>query len=263
MVDMESLKLPRFLLRDFKAKLPSDLAKRFRALNESPYSTRSFSFYASVSAIASSKIEGEPLEVDSFVKHRMLKTKYLPELVRKPDDLYAAYLLAQSHPLTPKRFLQAHRKITAHLLPVAAQGVLRKTEMVVMQHGAQRIQYEAAPAGVVPELYASMWGDIRELQKANLGIKQAFFYASLIHLVFVNIHPFEDGNGRAARLLEKWFLSEKLGEKAWFLQSDLHYYHNADRYYKNLNRLGMFFEELNYGKALPFLSMLPQSLKTK
>jgi len=31
------------------------------------------------------------------------------------------------------------------------------------------------------------------------------FFAALIHLVFVKIHPFDDGNGRAARLLEKWF----------------------------------------------------------
>jgi Fic family protein len=33
----------------------------------------------------------------------------------------------------------------------------------------------------------------------------------LIHLRLAQIHPFRDGNGRAARLIEKWFVAEKLG----------------------------------------------------
>ncbi|MBL0098191.1 MAG: Fic family protein [Bacteroidetes bacterium] len=35
----------------------------------------------------------------------------------------------------------------------------------------------------------------------------------MIHLVFVKIHPLNDGNGRSARLIEKWFLAQKLGKK--------------------------------------------------
>jgi len=84
----------------------------------------------------------------------------------------------------------------------------------------------------------------------------------VIHLVFVNIHPFDDGNGRAARLLEKWFIAQLLGDKAWFIQSELYYYRNINSYYQNLNRLGIFYEQLDYNKALPFLLMLPMSLNS-
>ncbi|HJP64181.1 MAG TPA: hypothetical protein VJ844_12105 [Mucilaginibacter sp.] len=62
------------------------------------------------------------------------------------------------------------------------------------------------------------------------------------------------------KLLEKWFIAQKLGAKAWYLQSELNYSNNVAGYYKNLNRLGVFFEQLDYAKAVPFLLMLPDSL---
>lgn len=90
--------------------------------------------------------------------------------------------------------------------------------------------------------------------------EEVFYYAVYIHLAFVNIHPFNGGNGRAARLLEKWFLAKKLGERVWYIQSEKYYYKHVNSYYKNLSRLGLFYEALNYNNAMPFLLMLPQSL---
>jgi Fic family protein len=78
--------------------------------------------------------------------------------------------------------------------------------------------------------------------------------------VFVKIHPWNDGNGRTGRLLEKWFLAQKLGEKAWFVDSERHYYKHHQTYYNNLRALGLEYQELEYNKALPFLLMLPKSL---
>jgi len=54
----------------------------------------------------------------------------------------------------------------------------------------------------------------------------------------------------------EWFIAQKLGTKAWYLQSELNYYNNVAGYYKNLNRLGVFYQELDYAKAMPFLLML-------
>ena len=199
------------------------------------------------------------MEVDSYLKYKMLNIEYLPNLVEKPNDLYKAYLFAQENELTNNLFLQAHSLLATHLLPANKQGVYRRGNMVVMEHKTGRIQFEAAPFNEVKTLMSLLWNDIEQLKNDNLSTNEVFYFAAFIHIVFVNIHPFEDGNGRAARLLEKWFIAEKLGKKAWYLQSELNYYTHVNEYYNNLNRLGVFYEELDYSKAHPFLLMLPNS----
>jgi Fic family protein len=89
------------------------------------------------------------------------------------------------------------------------------------------------------------------------------FFASMLHLVFVKIHPFEDGNGRTSRLLEKWFIAEKLGANAWFIESERNYYEEHQTYYNNIRRMGIEYGELDYSKALPFLQMLAAAIKHK
>ena len=252
--------LPTALLEEYLTKVPSGLEASFNNLHDAEISTDSFSFYTSVSVMASSKIEGEKMEIDSYIKHKMLNVEYLKDLVEKPNDLYKAYLFSQKNNLTKNNFLKAHKLIAAHLLPKAKLGVCRKGNMVVMEHKTFRIQYEAALWEDVENLFDKLWDDINYLHRLELSIEEIFYFASFIHIVFVNIHPFDDGNGRAGRLLEKWFIAEKLGKKAWFIQSELNYYRNINDYYKNLNRLGVFYEELDYTKALPFLLMLPHSV---
>ena len=246
--------------KTWKSMLDTDLEAGFNAIQKQELEPHSFTFYTSVSVMSSSKIEGEQLELDSYVKHKMLNIEYLPELTQKPNDLYNAYLFAKDNALTPDNFFEAHNLIAAHLLPQKQRGSIRTSEMLVMEHKTGRIQYEACPSAIVKKQYALLWNEIDNLINTQLSVDQIFYYASFIHLCFVNIHPFADGNGRISRLLEKWFLAQKLGERAWYIQSEKYYYKNVDTYYKNLARLGMFYEELNYEKALPFLLMLPQSL---
>ena len=253
--------IPADLLEAYELSVVNfQLHDKFNALTDAEISTDTFSFYTSVSAITSSRIEGEQMEVDSYLKHKMLNIEYLPNLVEKPNDLYKAYLFAQENELTNTLFLQAHSLLATHLLPANKQEVYRTGSMVVMEHKTGRIQFEAAPFNEVKDLVSLLWNDIEELKKDSLSTTEVFYLAAFIHIVFVNIHPFEDGNGRAARILEKWFIAEKLGKKAWYLQSELNYYTYVNEYYNNLNRLGVFYEELDYSKALPFLLMLPNAL---
>lgn len=92
---------------------------------------------------------------------------------------------------------------------------------------------------------------------------EAFFYAAQIHLSFVKIHPMQDGNGRTARLLEKWFLIEKLGRDAVSVELEKNYYLNRKAYYENLRRLGLDYDSSDWSKALPFLKMSIMSLRNE
>jgi Fic family protein len=253
--------ITRTFFETWKSMLDVNIDKQFNALTQKELEPHSFTFYTSVSVMSSSRIEGEQMEVDSYVKHKMLNIEYLPELTEKPNDLYNAYLFAKDHRLTKENFAHSHELIAAHLLPENQRGKLRTTEMLVMEHKTGIIQYEAAPLSILDREYLSLWKDIEQLLNEDLSLEDIFYVASFIHLAFVCIHPFGDGNGRIGRLLEKWFLAEKLGERAWYIQSEKFYYRNVNSYYHHLSTLGMFYEKLDYTKSIPFLLMLPQALR--
>lgn len=118
-----------------------------------------------------------------------------------------------------------------------------------------KIEYVAASPEIVKEELGKLFDDIDVLINKELNPFELFYYASFIHLVFVKIHPFQDGNGRIARLIEKWFLIEKIGQKATSVQLEKNYYIKIKDYYSNLKKLGLEYEDLDYSKGLDFLLM--------
>ena len=174
--------------------------------------------------------------------------------------MYEAYRFARDNKLTLQKILKSHRIATKHLLPESQRGVIRTGNMLIMEQQTQRIQYEAASSAIVKNEFEKLWDELNDLLKTKLNKEEVFYYAVFLHVVFVKVHPFNDGNGGTGSLLEKWFLSSMLGEKAWYIGSEYHFYKKFQSYHNNLAKIGLFYHELQYEKCLPFLLMLPQAL---
>ncbi len=74
--------------------LDVDIDAAIQEIEEREWTDESFNFATAVSVMSSSRIEGESLDIDSYIKHKTHNIEYLPELTKKPNDLYRAYEFA-------------------------------------------------------------------------------------------------------------------------------------------------------------------------
>lgn len=247
------------ILDSYLEQIPAALESAYDSLEDAEISTDSFSFYVSVSSVYSSKIEGENIELDNYIKHKKYGIEFLPDYTKKIDDLYGAYTFAKANELNEKNILEAHKLLSKNILTPIWQGKYRNQNMYVTTNDG-KIEYVAVSPFEVEIEMNKLFQDIDFLLDTELKTEEVFYFASYIHLVFVKIHPWNDGNGRTARLIEKWFLAQKLGPKAWFMQSEKMYYENHNSYYDNFRLLGLEYNELDYKHSLPFLMLLPKSI---
>ncbi|MDR1198179.1 MAG: Fic family protein [Prevotellaceae bacterium] len=218
-----------------------------------------FDYITKASAVYSSNIEGNSIDLNSFMNYRLNNIKFKSgKEIKEIENLIAAYGFAQNNKLTKKNLLASHEILSKTLLIKSKRGKYRTEPVGIF--GKSGIVYLAVEPEFVEREMEIFFDAVNELLENNLTEEEIFYFASLMHLRFVHIHPFRDGNGRTARLLEKWFITEKLGQKYWKIPSEEYYKNNQQKYYETINT-GVNFYELNYDKCLHFLIMLPNCLK--
>lgn len=116
----------------YKDKLKVNLANIDLPEKSQLPNVRPFDFYNSISSVYSSKIEGEDIELDSYIKHKFYKVAYQPDYTKKTDDLFNAYQYAQQHPLIFENAMQAHKLLSKNLLAPSTRGTVRNNIMFVM-----------------------------------------------------------------------------------------------------------------------------------
>jgi Fic family protein len=215
-------------------------------------------FMTTASAVYSSNIEGNSIDLNSYMNYAMNGNKFKEgKEVEEIENLVKAYKLAQNSELTEKMLLKCHMILSETLLIKSKRGKYRTEQVGVF--GKSGLSYLAVEPEYVPGEMKRMFDGVGSLLTGDLTVAEVFYFASLIHLKFVQIHPFRDGNGRAARLLEKWFIAQKLGSQYWKLPSEEFYFKHKKRYYETLD-LGVNYYELHDDRSIRFLTMLPECM---
>lgn len=112
-------------------------------------------------------------------------------------------------------------------------GLYRKGEIFVFDDRSGLAVHEGSEASAVPDLMSALTKRLGS-RKPELSIIDA----AMAHLNLVLIHPFQDGNGRVARILQSAVLASEEKPSPVFLSIEEYLGLNTARYYEVLAEVG-------------------------
>ena len=155
-------------------------------------------------------------------------------------------------PITKDEILAYHKVVINGLVEKEKVGKFRPSDVYVLDDlgdGREMLRFKAPSARVVPRLINELLVWLAKSKKEDI---HPIIKAGILHLQFVTIHPFTDGNGRLARLLTQL----QLYRDSWDFRKIivLEDYYNKDRmsYYNADNRA----QGKSYKKSMDFSSWL-------
>lgn len=155
-------------------------------------------------------------------------------------------------PITLEEVLRLHTKVTEGLVEKEKVGKFRPADVYVLDDlgdGREMLRFKAPPASSVKKLVDDLLVWLKESKKEGI---HPIVRAGILHLQFVTIHPFTDGNGRVARLLTQL----QLYRNGWDFRKILvlEDYYNRDRmsYYSAENKT----QGKNYREDMDFTTWL-------
>lgn len=172
----------------------------------------------SLEGLESSRIEGEILDRESLQssikQHFGLNNKVLRQESHKESgmakllyDVYESF----DQPLTHEMLFKWHSELFKEQSHIETIGQYRThvepMQIVSSRYDSRKVFFEAPPSSKVHDEMAAFikWFNSKNTNEPLLG------RASIAHVYFESIHPFEDGNGRIGRLLVEKMLSKNIG----------------------------------------------------
>lgn len=203
-----------------KSVLSNEILKYISSIDQNRFNVSSVKISPSIasklrknskkkSAYASNKIEGNPLSEKQA--YEIIESDERKHFL-KPEQEIRNYYLALSY-LEEK----AKKK-----MPFSKELILAVQRLVEMGASKEKIGFRGAmPPGIlfavydsktgnpeyIPPDYADILSLIEELiEYVNTTDDHPLIVAAIVHYQLVTIHPFEDGNGRTARLLSGYIM---------------------------------------------------------
>ncbi len=197
--------------------------------------------------IQSSGIEGEKLSSaqvrSSIARHLGMDIAGLVPADRNVEGVVEMMLDATqgyNSPLTDERLFSWH----AALFPTARSGMHKiivgawrddsegPMQVVSGPVGRERVHFEAPPAKKIPEESARFMEWFKQPKEID-----PLLASGLAHLWFISLHPFEDGNGRIARVIADMVLAqgENSSQRSYSMSAQIR--KERDAYYNMLERI--------------------------
>jgi Fic family protein len=173
-------------------------------------------------AVKTSEIEGEILNRDSVqssLRHQFGLGVERPGvrpaergISRMMVDLYRNF----AAPLTDKTMFDWHGMLLGGTSSIGVIGGYRThaepMQVVSGPDYARTVHFEAPPSARVPDEMKRFVAWFNATAPSGKTPLPALTRTSIVHLYFVCIHPFEDGNGRIGRALAEKSLAQNLGQ---------------------------------------------------
>lgn len=199
-------------------------------------------------AIATAAIEGQKLDLEtvrSSVMRRLGEEGAGQRANRNVDGLLDAMqdaIRSYKDDLDNDRLHRWH----SALFPGGTSGITRIAVGRYREHeepmrivsgaiGREKVHYQAPASAVVPNEMArflARWNETRSPLKSDVD---GIIRASIVHLWFETIHPFEDGNGRIGRALIDMALAQDADTSQRYCSMSGQLLANRNAYYDALN----------------------------
>lgn len=196
--------------------------------------------------VRSSEIEGELLNRDSvrssIARHLGIQTVQPSRSDHYTEGIVQVQVDAMKNcerPLTKERLCDWH----AALFPTGRSGMYKITvadwrqgeEPMLVVSGAmgkEKVHYEAPPSELVSHEMTLLMNWVNDDMSENNLLK-----AAVAHLWFVAIHPFDDGNGRLARIITDMLIARHNGAQSLYYSVSAELLKNKKQYNELLEKI--------------------------
>jgi Fic family protein len=189
------------------------------------------------SSESSNRLEGVTVPANRLkalvIKHTMPRDRSEQEVAGYRDALGLIHESARDMPFTPNVILQLHT-ILSRYMP-APGGHWKQTDNDIIerhQDGTVRVRFKPTPAHLTPIAMDHL--TTRYADAVSSSKQDALVLVPLTILDFLCIHPFNDGNGRIARLLTLMQLYHFNYEVGRYISIERVYEDTKESYYETL-----------------------------
>jgi len=192
-------------------------------------------------------IEGNPLEQKEV--EQVLAGKEVPARDRDIQEIlnYREVLKyidsKKEDPITEKTFLEIHKLTTKKILPADQSGAYRRVQVKVSNSRTGETSYVPPAPADISNLVRAFFFWLNHLEEDELN---PIIKAAITHYVLVAIHPFTDGNGRAARALSTLILFKEGYDIKKFFSLEQYFDQDATAYYSVLKKTSNISKDVNY-----------------